>query len=131
LGLQLALTAHRQAIHRFAERGTVIVQAASMSPPAHNLQVVWTASSLPDMRRMDSAASEIFPADDLLYRRWLHGSAAAFHRQLPRHRIVDMQPAQLQQMLAALTALHRSAPFTSPASICWQAGDGPSEEISW
>jgi urocanate hydratase len=122
---------YRPALLQLVERGAVSVdsQAANISPAAGFLEVIWTASSIADLRRMDELALQQFPADDLIRRRWLQQAPAYFHRQRPLQRVLGLRPEELSQLLSAFKSAVSAKEFQTPAWVEWQTAEGAKQSI--
>jgi urocanate hydratase len=122
----------RDALHQLIKRGarSVNTQADKFSLPTGMIEVVWTAASVADLKRMDALALEQLPPDDIIRQRWLRQASGCFHRQRPLQRVLGLLPEELTQMLHAFQNTASAATIQSPASVSWQTSDGSPHSIA-
>lgn len=120
------------ALLQLVERGAVLVdkEAANHSLDRGFLEVIWTAASIADLRRMDELALQPLPPEDSIRRRWLQQSSGCFHRQRPLQRVLGARPEELQQILSVLKNAASAKEFQSPAFVEWQTADGSKDSVS-
>ena len=125
------ISLYRPALLQLIERGAVSVdtQAAKYSPAAGFLEVIWTASSIADLRRMDELALQQLPPDDSTRRRWLQHAPGYFHRQRPLQRVLGMHPDEATQLAAEFKNAISAGEIQSPAWVEWQTADGAKQSI--
>lgn len=113
------------------ERGAVNVTAdATNRSPAGDLpEVVWTATGLADLRRMDEIAFQQLPADDSIRRRWLQHAPAYFHRQRPLQRVLGMQPEEMARLAEAFKNAIAAGELQKQAMLMRQTVEGSKENI--
>jgi urocanate hydratase len=122
--------ARRPALDRMLERGAEMLTEAEMPAGSATDEVVWTAANPQDLRRMDRIALDLIPPEDQVRRRWLEQAAGSFYRQLPLERVVELQPEERGNLIAASKNASASSPFHSPVGIRWRDSDGVERAIS-
>lgn len=122
---------YRPALLQLVERGAVSVdtQVAIHSHAAGFLEVIWTASSIADLRRMDELALQQLLESDSIRRRWLQHAPAYFHRQRPLQRVLSLRPEELSQLLSVFKSAVSAKEFQTPAWVEWQTADGSKQSI--
>ena len=123
---------YQPALLTFVERGAVQVDthAAKYSHAAGFVEVLWTASSLADMRRMDDLALRELPADDSIRHRWLQHAPGCFHRQRPLQRVLGMHAEEVTRLAEAFQNAVSAGEIQSPATLHWQTAEGSKETIA-
>jgi urocanate hydratase len=116
----------RDALLQLIERGArnLNTQTEKFSRPTERIEVVWTADTIMDLKRMDTFALEQLPPEDTIRRRWLHQASGCFHRQRPLQRVLDLQPAELTPLLSAFQNAVSTATIQASVSVDWQTADG-------
>jgi urocanate hydratase len=116
----------RDALHQLIARGAVSVDTRSDKSfhSSEMVEVVWTASSLADLKRMDALALEQLPPDDIIRQRWLRQASGCFHRQRPLQRVLELLPEELISLLRAFQNAASASAIQSPAAVSWQTSDG-------
>lgn len=116
----------RDALLQFVERGArnLNTQAEKFARPADQIEVVWTADTITDLKRMDTLALEQLPPDDIIRQRWLRQASGCFHRQRPLQRVLELRPEELTPLLSAFQNAVLTATIQAPASVDWQTTDG-------
>jgi len=129
--IQTAASHYRPALLTFVERGAVLVdaQASNVAPPSGFFEVVWTAASLGDLRRMDELAKQQLPAEDAIRRRWLQHAPGYFHRQRPLQRVLGMHSEEVTRLAEAFKNAISAGEIQSPATLHWQTAEGSKESI--
>ncbi len=119
------------ALHTLIERGAVRIdnEAASDSLDGELFELIWTAASLADLRRMDELALQLLPADDSIRRRWLQHAPGYFHRQRPLQRILGMHAEEVPRLAEAFKNAVAAGEIQSPATVAWLTADGLEETI--
>ena len=122
---------HRQALLSLVERGAWNVDAQTAKSPEHStlVEVIWTAADAANLKRMDSIALELLPAEDQARRRWLRQAAGCFHRQLPLQRVLGLCPEEISQLLSAFQHAVSAWKIQSPASVSWQDSIGVDQTV--
>ncbi|MHB1795992.1 MAG: hypothetical protein ACYCPO_13600 [Acidobacteriaceae bacterium] len=122
----------RPALLQLIERGAVRVDtpAAKHSSSAGLVEVVWTAESLADLKRMDTLALEELPPDDTIRRRWLQQAPGCFHRQRPLQRVLDLRPEELTRLLRTFQDAISTGKIQSPATLHWRTAEGAKQSIA-
>lgn len=93
------------------------------------VEVLWTAASAMDLKRMDNIALERLPEEDSIRRRWLQQAAGCFHRQHPLQRVLGLWPEELSELIAAFQYAASSGTMEAPASIRWLDAKGEEQTI--
>jgi urocanate hydratase len=125
-------TSNREpALLTFVERGAINVDAATTvrSGASDYVELVWTAASLADMRRMDELALQQLPADDRIRRRWLQHAPAYFHRQRPLQRVLGMHPEELGRLAEAFKNAIAAGEIQEQVMLIRQTEQGLKENI--
>jgi urocanate hydratase len=122
---------YQPALLPFVERGAVSVDAhlGNAGPSGKFVEVVWTASSLADLRRIDELALRQLPADDSIRRRWLQQAPAYFHRQRPSQRVLGIHSNEVSRLVKALKNAISAGEVQSSASLHRQTAEGSKESI--
>jgi urocanate hydratase len=119
------------ALMEFIERGAVGVDThASTVANGRFVEVVWTAASLADLRRMDELALGLVSADDSIRRRWLQHAPGYFHRQRPLQRVLGMLPEEVTQLAEEFKNAISAGEIQSPATFVRQTEVGSKETIA-
>lgn len=123
---ETAASLYQIALGELFARGAVSVdtQAARHSHAAGLLEVVWTAASLADLRRMDELALQQFPAEDSIGHRWLQHAPGYFHRQRPLQRVVGMGQAEWMQLAETFKNAVSAGEIQSSSALHEPAADG-------
>ncbi len=119
------------ALNTLIERGAVLIdkEAASDSLDGGFFEVIWTAASLADLRRMDELALQLLPAGDSIRRRWLQHAPGYFHRQRPLQRILGMHAEEVPRLAEAFKNAVAAGEIQSPATVVRLTADGLEETI--
>ena len=127
-----AVSRCRPSLQQLIERGagSIDTPAAKLSPAAGLVEVVWTASSMADLRHMDTLALQQLPPDDTIRRRWLQQAPGCFHRQRPLQRVLDLLPEELTRLLNAFQNAIATGKLQSPAAVTWQSEDASKQSIA-
>ncbi|MHB1935778.1 MAG: hypothetical protein ACYCOR_04260 [Acidobacteriaceae bacterium] len=122
----------RPALLQLIERGAgrLDMPAAKHSSSAGLVEVVWTAESFADLKRMDMLALEQLPPDDTIGRRWLRQAPGCFHRQRPLQRILDLRPEELTRLLRTFQDAISAGKIQSPATLHWRTAEGAKQSIA-
>lgn len=122
----------RTAMMEFTQRGAIPVDAHSTNRSHANgfVEVIWTAASIADMRRMDELALHQLPEDDSIRRRWLQHAPGSFHRQRPLQRVLDMRQVDLDRLRNAFHDAISAGEIQSSATLHWQTAEGSKQSIS-
>ena len=123
---------YQPALLTFVERGAVQVdtQVAKYSHTAGFVEVLWTAASLADLRRMDDLALRELPADDSIRRRWLQHAPGCFHRQRPLQRVLGMHSEEVTRLAEAFKNAVSAGEVQSPATLHSQTAEGSTPSIA-
>ena len=129
---EAAVSLYRPALLQLVERGAVRVDtpAAKHSSSAGLVEVVWTAESIADLKRMDTLALEQLPPDDTIRRRWLRQAPGCFHRQRPLQRVLGMHPEEVTRLAEEFKKAVSAAAIQSPATLHWRTADGAKQSIA-
>jgi urocanate hydratase len=121
---------YQSSIQELIGRGAIQVDlhAPTIDPSDESSEVIWTASSIADLRRMDQLALRQLPADDSVRRRWMRQAPAYFHRQRPLQRVLAMRSEEVTR-LAEEFKNAISAGEIDPSATFVQHADGDSNEI--
>lgn len=111
---------YRSAIIRIVERGAEMLADPPMPEGLAPSEVIWTAASQQDLRRMDHFALELIPPEDRIRRRWLEQAGGCFHRHVPLERVVCLHPEERTHFLDTLKSANASYAFQAPATVRWQ-----------
>ena len=119
------------ALNTLIERGAVLIdiEAASDSLDGGFFEVIWTAASLPDLRRMDELALQLLPADDSIRRRWLQHAPGYFHRQRPLQRVLGMHAEEVPRLAEAFKNAVAAGEIQAPATVVRLTADGLEETM--
>jgi urocanate hydratase len=122
---------YRASLQAFIERGALPVdpKVAKDLHASEFLEVIWTASTLADLRRMDELALQQLPADDSIRRRWLQHAPAYFHRQRPLQRILAMHPEEVTRLAEQFKKTILAGEIQSPATLHRQTNEGSMQLI--
>ena len=122
---------YQPALFTFVERGAVSVdpRAAKDSHSNAFLEVIWTASSIADLSRMDELALRELPANDSIRRRWLQQAPGNFHRQRPLQRVLGMHSDEVTRLAAAFKNAISAGEIQSPATLHWQTDEGEKQSV--
>lgn len=122
---------NQPALLTLLERGAVSVDthAAQSSHAAGLVEVLWTAASLTDLRRMDALALQQLPVDDSLRRRWLQQAPAYFHRQRPLQRVLAMHPEEVTRLAEVFKSSVSAGEIQPSATLHWQTVEGASQLV--
>ncbi len=128
---QAAASHYRPALRTLVERGAVCVntRAVEHSHTAGFVEVLWTASSIADLRRMDQLALRGLPADDAIRRRWLQHAPGYFHRQRPLQRVLEMNSEEVTQLADTFKTAVSAGAIQSPATLHVQTAEGSKATI--
>jgi hypothetical protein len=107
----------------------VDTRSAKYSHAAGFLEVIWTAASVADLRRMDALALQQLPPEDSIQRKWLQQASGCFHRQRPLQRVLGLRPEELSQLLSVFKSAVSAKEFQTPACVEWQTADGSKQSI--
>jgi urocanate hydratase len=123
---------YQASLLQFVQRGAVEVnpRAAKDSHESEFLEVIWTAASLVDLRRMDDLALRQISADNFIRRRWLQHAPAYFHRQRPLQRVLGMHSEEVTRLAAAFKNAISGGEIQSPATLHWQTAEGSEQSIA-
>ncbi|MGC1872216.1 MAG: hypothetical protein WA700_14770 [Acidobacteriaceae bacterium] len=123
---------NQSSLLKFIERGAVRVDAhtTKSSHESEFLEVIWSATSLADLRRMDELALQQIPADDLIRRRWLQHAPAYFHRQRPLQRVLGMRAEEITRLAEAFKNAISAGEIQSPATLHWQTAEASEQSIA-
>ena len=121
----------RASLQAFIERGAIHVdpKAAKAFHASEFLEVIWTASTLADLRRMDELALQQLPADDSTRRRWLQHAPVYFHRQRPLQRILEMRHEEVTRLAQQFKNAILAREIQSPATLQRQTVEGSKQSI--
>lgn len=114
------------------ERGTVPVDTRALNHSLDSgfLELIWTAASIADLRRMDELALQQLPEDDSIRRRWLQQAPGYFHRQRPLQRVLGMHSEEVSRLAEDFQKAISAGEIQSPATLRWQTAAGSKQSIS-
>lgn len=111
---------YRSALIRMAERGAEVLAEPPTPEGLAPSEVIWTAATQQDLRRMDNLALELLPPEDRIRRRWLEQAGGSFHRHVPPERVLHLRPEERTHFLVSLKNANASSAFQSLATVRWQ-----------
>lgn len=128
---EATVSPYRPVLLQLVERGAVSVdtRSAKYSHAAGFLEVIWTAASVADLRRMDALALQQLPPEDSIQRKWLQQASGCFHRQRPLQRILGMRSEEMTRLAAEFKNAISAGKIQSPAWVEWQTADGAKQSI--
>ncbi|HEY5256103.1 MAG TPA: hypothetical protein VIJ53_15720 [Acidobacteriaceae bacterium] len=122
---------YQTALMEFIERGAVSVDTHATTVSIGGfVEVVWTAASLADLRRMDELALGLVPSDDSIRRRWLQHAPGYFHRQRPLQRVLGMRPEEVTQLAEEFKNAILGGEIQSTVTLVRQTEDGSKETVA-
>ncbi|MFZ1943364.1 MAG: hypothetical protein WBG23_02715 [Acidobacteriaceae bacterium] len=118
-------------LQEFIERGAILVDpnATRDSHADEFLEVIWTASTIADLRQMDDLALQQLPVGDSIRRRWLQHAPAYFHRQRPLQRILGMPHGEVAPLAEQFKKAILAGEIQSPATLQQQTEKGSMQLI--
>lgn len=109
----------------FLNRGAQLfpADAADIAESPAADEVIWTAATPRELRRLDAAALETLSARDTMQRQWLERAGAYFDRQSPRERVFRASPAGRETLLQAFRQAGAAELFSSRTTLRWRGED--------